>query len=155
MSMGRNGLIGAGFVALSIPFLLLSIGGLGKIAWFGLTGEVTMGVVTTSDSRSGGSRGSSSVPVVRFIDDTGHVRYVSGKIGRSKSLSGRQKLTHSIGTTVRLAHPAGRPEQAVFADGKTIAWLAFIAMFVALFPALGIWLIRSDRRELREQGMID
>ena len=33
--------------------------------------------------------------------------------------------------------------------------MAFSALFVAIFPVLGILLLRSDRRELREQGMID
>lgn len=153
MSVGLKGIVGAAFVLLSGPFLLFSVGGLGKIAWLALTGEVTTGVVSTSDSRSGGSRGTSAVPVVSFIDESGQTRQVSGTIGLRKSLNGRQRLTHAIGTEVRLVHPAGKPEEAVFADGKTIAWMTFTALFVALFPALGIWLIRSDRREMREQGM--
>lgn len=56
---------------------------------------------------------------------------------------------------MRISYPAGLPEKAVFADGRTVAWMLGTALFLVLFPALGIWLIRSDRRELREQGMLD
>lgn len=153
MSMGLKGIIGAGFVLITAPMLLIMLASLGKIAWFSATGEVATAQVYTSDMRSAG-RGSSSVPVARFVDGAGQTRFVAGEIGRGKSLSGRQRLTHAVGTTVRVAYPAGRPDEAVFADGKTIAWMSFTALFVLLFPALGIWLIRSDRRELREQGMI-
>lgn len=154
MSIGLKGLVGAGFVLISAPLLLIMFTSLGKIAWFSATGEVTTAQVITSDMRSGG-RGSSSVPVARFVGKAGQARFVAGEIGRGRSLSGRERLTHAVGTTVRVAYPAGRPGEAVFADGRTVAWMAFSALFVAIFPVLGILLLRSDRRELREQGMID
>lgn len=154
MSIGLKGLVGAGFVLISAPMLLIMLASLGKIVWFSATGEVATAQVTTSDIRSG-RRGSRSVPVARFVDEAGQTRFVAGEIGRGKSLSGRERLTHAVGTTVRVAYPAGRPGKAVFADGKTIAWMAFSVLFLAMFPVVGILLLRSDRRELREQGMID
>lgn len=152
MNIGLKGLVGAGFVLISAPLLLIMLTSLGKIAWFSTTGEVAQARVYASDMRSG-IRG--TVPVARFVDGAGQIRFVAGEIGRKKSLSGRERLTHAVGTTVRVAYPAGRPDEAVFADGKTIAWMAFSVLFIAIFPAVGVLLLRSDRRELREQGMID
>lgn len=74
------------------------------------------------------------------------------RFGRTNSFSGNKRPTHEVGEGVRVLYPVGAPEEALIADATTIVWHLFFMLFSAIPFSIGVFAIRSDRKEQDELG---
>jgi len=140
---GFSGLTGAFFVLIAAPMLLYVGYGPARAGWLAFIGEQATGVVTGTVSHSS-SEGSATAARVRFVDRSGRVHWVEGRVAFFKSMSGRTRNLHAEGERVRVLYPVGRPDAAILADGKSIAVHLALILFIAPFIGVGVWLIRRD-----------
>ena len=143
MRLGFTGLVGWLFVLIAAPMFLFTGYGLAWTAYLALFGEHTVGAVAGTVSR-GSAQGMATSARVRFLDRDGHEHWVEGDIFFRNRATREALKSHDNAAQVRVLYPDGEPEDALLADGKTIAWRVFLLLFFAAPIGLGVWLIRSD-----------
>lgn len=155
--IGLKGFIGAFFLLGSSVFLFGMGGNLTQIVYLRMTGVEAVGeVVELRRHLRRIRRRARYAPVARFRDDSGNAHEVQGRIRLGKRVFGDpRRATHDIGERVRVSYPSGRPEDARFTDNKTLFIYIGGTLFVLPFFALGVWLIRLDRRELKSDGWLE
>ncbi|WP_435418910.1 DUF3592 domain-containing protein [Parerythrobacter aurantius] len=150
--IGPKGLVGAIFALGGGLFLILPVWQIVGIQIDRMTGVTVSGEVVGVSID--GSMRAARRPVAAFRDEDGVRREALGWIGVRQGIRTSPRLTHAIGSQVSLSYPEGRPQDARFSDAKSQLMLGLIAAAGLLFASLGAWLIRADRREMREDGWI-
>lgn len=149
--LGLKGLVGGLFAIIGALFLVLSLSSLAQGLWLSAKGERAEGVIIGWESCGRYSH----CPVALFTDASGIERQAVNPEGIKRSSLGLAKIAWGKGDKVTLAYPAGRPEKAEFVSIGRLLLLAFIALFASAFVTIGIWVIRRERHEMREDGWID
>lgn len=148
--LGPKGLVGGLFAIIGALFLVLSLSSLAQGLWLRVKGERAEGVII-----GWGSCGRySHCPVALFTDISGKQHQAVSSVGIGRSSSGLSKIAYENGDKVAIAYPAGHPEQARFVSNGSQLIMVFIALFASAFVALGIWIIRNERKEMRQDGWI-
>lgn len=153
MSFGPKGLGGLIFALIAGAAALHFTYGLGTMAWLSVTGISVEGKVTAfvSYPSNGKSRGGTRIQVT-FKDQKGQGQMVEARFGRGNGMSAKPRTTHQLGENVRVLYPRDKPEAAIIADPVTIAWHIVVSLLSAAFALVGLWIIRADVRQQREDG---
>lgn len=153
--IGLKGVVGAGFLLAGSALASFALWNILQniVAWPGEI-EVRGEIIALSSAPGGTKCGTSYRPLARFLDAQGNRHEIVGKVGLC-SRNRRKAATHAVGDKVTIRYPADSPQDARLVDLTSSLWFAFTFAFSLPFLATGIWAIRSDRRELREDGWIE
>jgi hypothetical protein len=154
MSFGPKSLAGL-LLAISGSFpALYFLSGLSSMAWLSVTGESATGIVTgfRDTPPAGRSRGGSTRPQVTFRDHDGREHLIEARFSLGNSKSEGSHATHELRERIPVLYPREKPEAGIMADTATIAWHILASIFSAAFILIGLWAIRSDVRQQREDG---
>lgn len=150
MMIGPKGLVGGGFAIIGGIFIILTLSSLGQTLWLRTTGERADGTIIGWEACGRYSH----CPVALFADKSGKQRQAVSSVGFRRSNSGLSKIAYENGDKVAIAYPAGHPEKARFVSTGSQLVMVFVALFASAIVALGIWIIRIERKEMREDGWV-
>lgn len=145
--IGAKGLIGTLFLLVGVVFVGASLNRAWEANSLAVTGAHTHGEVAsmTRKSSSGRRGGQSWHAWVVF-------KTAAGEEIRFEDKQGSALRSFDEGEIVRIAYDPNNPENAIIDRFWTRFAPVLGALFASLFVALGGWLIRRDRREMKEDG---
>lgn len=149
--MAIKGVVGSGFLILATVFFLLAGARLidaNTIAW---TGVKTTGTIT--GHKRGRGKGNGWDTVYRFNDQRGLAIVGSAPTGiGGDGPNARARRKAQVGRKVSVIYDPADPARSVMNSFWGRWNMLFVMLFVLPHMAIGYYLVRSDRRDQREDG---